>query len=83
MNEGLHAVMSALYASEINCGVSSFWDGGWTVWIGDDNNGRRAEATFDGHRLCEAPAWLINAAVEAYPGSAFAQMISAARQLAA
>lgn len=35
--------MRALYASEINCGIESFWDGGWRVWIGDYMNGIAAE----------------------------------------
>lgn len=36
-------VMRDLYASEINCGMESFWDGQWTVWIGDFMNGRKIE----------------------------------------
>jgi hypothetical protein len=31
MKPTLMHVMQALYASEINCSVSSFWDGGWLV----------------------------------------------------
>lgn len=35
-------VMAALYDSEINCSLSSFWDGGFTVKLGDDINGVKA-----------------------------------------
>jgi len=39
----LRLVMKALYASEINCGVQSFWDGEWQAWIGDEMNGIKYE----------------------------------------
>ena len=32
----LGAVIEALYESEINCSVSTFWDGGFTVKLGAD-----------------------------------------------
>jgi hypothetical protein len=35
----LGAIIDALYASEINCSVITFWDGGLTVKLGDDMNG--------------------------------------------
>ena len=28
-------ILQALYDSEINCRIESFWDGGWTGWLGD------------------------------------------------
>lgn len=33
-NRDLATVLSALYDHEINVGMQSFWDGGWTVWFG-------------------------------------------------
>jgi hypothetical protein len=34
-----HDILQALYASEINCRVESFWDGGWIGQLGDEMNG--------------------------------------------
>jgi hypothetical protein len=34
MERSLMQATHALYASEINCSVSSFWDGGWLVQLG-------------------------------------------------
>lgn len=42
----LSELLERLYDAEINAGISSFWDGGYTAWIGDDANGRKAQATF-------------------------------------
>ncbi|MFZ2031622.1 MAG: hypothetical protein WAU68_15020 [Vitreimonas sp.] len=42
----LTSVLSELYDSEINAGVSSFWDDGFTLWIGDELNGRQVERKF-------------------------------------
>jgi len=61
-------VMLALYASEINCGIESFWDAGWTAWIGDTANGEvRAPVELD-----NAAEWLHRAAVERFPNSDYA-----------
>jgi hypothetical protein len=35
----LGAVIERLYASEINCSISTFWDGGIAVKLGDELNG--------------------------------------------
>ena len=32
-------ILQALYDSEINCRIESFWDGGWIGWLGDEQNG--------------------------------------------
>lgn len=69
-------LLQRLYDSEINVGLTSFWDNGWTVWIGDAMNGRQAEATVP--TLAEAEAWLTKAARAVYPGSAFALAEAAA-----
>lgn len=63
-------VMAELYSSEINCSISSFWDGGWTVKLGDEINGSAAEATFDAVG-CEAGTWLAKQACKHYPDSLF------------
>ena len=35
----LTTVLMDLYRSEINCSISSFWDNGFLVQLGDDMNG--------------------------------------------
>jgi hypothetical protein len=69
----LATTLSGLYASEINCGLSSFWDGGFTVWLGDGMNGRHGEGYFDGDKIGEAADWLHEQALIAYPGSEYAK----------
>ena len=54
----LGSTMVALYALEINCGLSSFWDGGWTVWIGDEMNGHHAEWYFVQEDFGKIAPWL-------------------------
>lgn len=67
----LQQTMEALYASEINCEISCFWDGWWDVYLGDSMNGYRAEATFQ--HLDDAPAWMISQAIKHWPDSEFAK----------
>jgi len=78
-------VMAALYDSEINCSLSSFWDGGFTVRLGDAVNGFMDSATFmssaferdsmwleqTGWR--EAAKWLHEAALRYCPNSDYAK----------
>lgn len=66
-NQPLDVVLSALYAHEVNCGLSSFWDGGWSVWIGDDMNGLHAKTTFDTMDFSKIAAWLVDTAEDLYP----------------
>lgn len=42
------SVFQWLYDHEVNISVSSFWDGGFHVAIGDDMNGYKAEDTVRG-----------------------------------
>ncbi len=35
--------LEAFYKAEINIQISTFWDGGWDVKIGDASNGYKAE----------------------------------------
>lgn len=70
--DDLPKVMRRLYASEINCGIQSFWDGGWSAWIGDELNGYRAEEiNFD--TLNEIAEWLHEKALLHYPTSGYAR----------
>ena len=43
----IEIVMKNLYESEINCSISSFWDNGWDVKLGDEMNGFVAEGNFE------------------------------------
>lgn len=72
----LTSVLGALYASEINCGLQSFWDGGWSVWIGDDMNGRRAAVSLDRGDHGLIARWLAEAAVAIYPRGFFPWALS-------
>lgn len=54
----LHEILERLYNAEINCGIASFWDAGYRVWIGDDSNGIKAERTFSvGGGFSDYPTW--------------------------
>ena len=41
----LSHVLATLYRSEINCSISTFWDSGWEVKLGDFMNGWKAQTT--------------------------------------
>lgn len=69
----LFQVISALYDSEINCGVQTFWDGGITAWLGDEMNGRKSEGDFDRDNMAAAADWLHEEAVRLYPESSYAK----------
>ncbi len=65
------SIMQDLYDSEINFSVSTFWDGGFDVKLGDEMNGFLEEAnlTYWG----QVSPWLQLATLRHYPNSAFAQ----------
>jgi hypothetical protein len=63
----LLTVFRELYASEINCGIESFWDGGFTVFLGDHMNGCKAESVFYPEELDGAAEWLMGQACRVYP----------------
>lgn len=71
----LISIMHALYESEINCRVESFWDGGFTIYLGDDMNGLQWVATVDNGTLRAAGVPLAIAALKAYPTSGFADWL--------
>lgn len=62
----LEATLRHLYKLEINCGMASFWDGGWDVWIGDDLNGIHAENNVD--TIAEVAPWLRRNAADVVRG---------------
>jgi hypothetical protein len=59
-----------LYESEINVHFSTFWDGGYSVKLGDDSNGFSAESTTD--TFMQAVDFLVEEALKRYPDSLFA-----------
>jgi hypothetical protein len=63
-------VPQRLYDSEINFSISCFWDGGFTVKIGDDMNGFDAETTVMKYE--DAFPWLDKEARGRYPESLYA-----------
>ncbi len=69
----LAEALCALYRSEINCGLSSFWDGGWDVWIGDDMNGYAARQQFLDEDFDQIAPWLLAEAKRIYPESDLAR----------
>lgn len=66
------SILQDLYHSEINFSVSTVWDGGFDVKLGDEFNGFRAEGNFD--RWGEVEPWLRDEAIRHYPDSLFARM---------
>jgi hypothetical protein len=65
----LGVVIDALYDSEINCSVSTFWDAGITVGLGDEMNGFVAEK--ECRTALEGAEFLDRVAREHYPESAY------------
>ncbi len=82
--QSLDVVLAALYLSEINCTLVSFWDGGWDVKLGDDMNGYVDETGFAPKWVHGTPdqgvvtliaEWLSEQAVKHYPKSAYAYSV--------
>ena len=65
------SVFQRLYDSEINFEVSSFWDGGFDVRLGDTMNGFRERGK--AQTWSQVAEWLRTAALKHYPDSAFAK----------
>jgi hypothetical protein len=66
------SVFQDLYHSEISFTVSTFWDRGFDVTLGDPVNGIKAQTNCN--RWGEVEPWLMAAAIEHYPDSLFAEM---------
>lgn len=65
-------IFDNLYKSEINILISTFFDGGYTVKLGDEQNGFKEE-TNQADCLCTAALNLAQWACRHYPKSAFAE----------
>jgi hypothetical protein len=66
-------VMQTLYASEINCGLQSMYDGGFDLWLGGQANGIKAQKNFRPEMLWAAGEWLDAVARKHYPDSRYAK----------
>jgi len=67
MSEKLIETMQLLYSKEINCGLESFWDGGFNVWVGLQQHIIDDETVFEAQDLHKAADWLLEAAKKRYP----------------
>jgi hypothetical protein len=63
------AKLQALYDAEVNYRLSTFWDGGFTVRLGDDLDGWQPERNFP--TLEDAVDWLLSEAGIALPIDTF------------
>jgi len=66
------SVFQDLYHSEINFAVSTAWDLGFDVKLGDEMNGYCAEANF--RRFGQIEPWLIEQAINHFPNSEFTRL---------
>lgn len=55
----LEEALRELYGREVNVSITSFWDAGWTVQIGDGWNGYRAERQFRSEEFGLIGDWLL------------------------
>jgi hypothetical protein len=67
----LDEIVRDLHRSEINGGLSWFFEGVWRVTLGDRLNGYQAGASV--RSLEEAAEWLVENALRLYPESGFAR----------
>lgn len=63
-------IIDQLYQSEINFRIETFWDGGFTVKLGDRLNGFVDETNVE--NWAQVVDWLKHAAVRHFPKSLFA-----------
>jgi len=63
--------LQALYDSEISYSISTFWDGGFDVKLGNEMSGSIAESNFSTLRECIY--FLVDEAIKHYPDSKFAK----------
>ena len=61
--------LQKIYDSEINFFISTFWDGGFSVKLGDEMNGFKAETTTP--TIESAIEWLISSIMFFYPKSLY------------
>jgi hypothetical protein len=59
----IHDALKQLYSQhELNVSISSFWDCGWRVRVGDELNGFHAERTFSMEEFDQIGHWLLEEA---------------------
>jgi len=68
----LEQELKKLYDSEINVSITSFWDGGWRVALGDELNGFK-RPNWDTCELHEIVDALQKLALEYYPDSTYSK----------
>lgn len=66
-------VLKRLYESEINFSISTFWDNGFDVRLGDPMNDFKSEANF--RTLDECAEFLDREARIQFPDSAYARIV--------
>lgn len=66
------SILQDIYHSEINFRISTFWDGGFSVELGDEMNGFVAATTVN--RWGEVEGWLRDSVIKHYPESLFSKM---------
>lgn len=66
------SILQDLYDSEINVSISTMWDGGYDLKLGDEMNGFDAEGNVD--RWGDVEPWFRENAIRCYPDSLFARM---------
>ena len=71
MSDDHAQIIQDLYASEINARLEWFYDGGFSVSLGDVLSGWKATNNF--RTFTEAVNWLRTQAIERHPESAFAR----------
>jgi len=76
VNMDLASELQRIYDSEINAEITWFWDGGFTVRLGDKMNGFLAEE--DVNSVADILPWLQEAIAHFYPGSDYAQSLDPA-----
>jgi hypothetical protein len=76
--EEADAIFEALYDSEINFSITTFWDAGLEVKLGDEMNGFKSISDLRIETMREAAEWLRAMAMNHYPDSYFAKLFSPA-----
>lgn len=66
------SILQDIYDSEINFRISTLWDGGFDIELGDEMNGFVASTSVN--RWGEVEPWLMKAVIEHQPDSLFARM---------
>jgi hypothetical protein len=74
----LKSVLRDIFAAEGTVTVTSLWDRGWIVLIGDELNGFEAKRTFSNEELDfdVLASWLARTFAEFHPSTAFAKTYS-------